>query len=981
MRVGGIGGYMAWTTPARATAARNALAAANARSRTADNEALQGLGLFLQEFRSRFAEAGRVVGTANHRSVPGRFHLAASGTRELSAAATAATMRATVAIADAEASYSPQDPDWTLATRSAPTLGGTYDGSNGDQTLTVNVTQGGVVGQDALSLAVLDAEGSLLETLAVAADYTAGDDIALSNGVTMQLAAGLVETGNTFTIDVSATATDPTSSFSPTDATWALDARPEVTLGGTYDGSNGNQRLTLSVSTGGTVGSDALVVDVLDAGGETLEQLNIADSYTPGEAITLANGVTVSLAAGYLAAGDTFGVDVAATTGETQRTFTPTDPTWSGGSSAAATIGGSYDGSNGSQALTYRVTGAGEVGVDALTLQVLDAEGSLLEELAVASDYVAGTALTLANGLTLSLGSGVLEDGDTFTVDVAETAGATEYSYAAVAAEWTTAARSSATIAGTYDGANGSQQLTLRVSTAGVVGSSEAVIDLLDAEGTVISQVTVAAGYTPGEALDLGNGLTLALGAGALGLGDEFTLDVAYDAGSSTGSATADTAGWVTGPAPVATVGGTYDGSNGSQALTLQVTQGGTVGADEILIDVLDAEGSLLEQLTVASDYEAGTDIALANGMTVSLAAGRAGTGDAFAVTVTEAQEVDTAAAFDGGGGDAPAWLQGAVISDGSFLLNDVEIAVYAADSLDTVLARINEADAGVTATFGADGRLLLTQATTGSAADITVADDTSGFLAAFGLDDATTTAGSDGDFDAPLSDLAALSGLESGTITVNGTEIDIDVDEDSLDDVIASLGAVGLTLAYDDASGKFGLRGRGALSLDDGDTGFFASLGLATGNYTDARAAAGFASPDQVTTILRGLAADWNRARATEYEGSAAAHVIRLDGALRKALEQQFAASGLAAGGDTLDTGLGLSFHFGPDGALELAVDASELALAVGRKADDLQRFLTGSDGKGGLLAALDTALQATGVAVDSVLRVRGISALDVYA
>lgn len=223
----------------------------------------------------------------------------------MSTTATAATLRSTRVIGDTAASFSPGEPAWTQAARSQPTIGGTYDGSNGDQTLTVRVTGGGVVRQAKLALAVFDAEGSQLEELAVSAGYTAGDDIALANGLTLQLGAGLVEAGSAFTIDVAYGSAEASSSFLPTEPDWAVEPRPTVTLGGTYDGANGTQRLTLSVSGGGMVGSDDLVIDVLDAEGTTLEQLNVAGTYTPGEAITLANGVTVTLAAGYLAAGGT----------------------------------------------------------------------------------------------------------------------------------------------------------------------------------------------------------------------------------------------------------------------------------------------------------------------------------------------------------------------------------------------------------------------------------------------------------------------------------------------------------------------------------------------------------------------------------------------------------------------------------------------------------------------------------------------------
>lgn len=61
MKIGGIGGHLTISTSARVTARTAQANAASARSRTADNESLQRLGLFLQEFRGRLDEARHVM--------------------------------------------------------------------------------------------------------------------------------------------------------------------------------------------------------------------------------------------------------------------------------------------------------------------------------------------------------------------------------------------------------------------------------------------------------------------------------------------------------------------------------------------------------------------------------------------------------------------------------------------------------------------------------------------------------------------------------------------------------------------------------------------------------------------------------------------------------------------------------------------------------------------------------------------------------
>jgi hypothetical protein len=877
MNVAGIGGYVFYGTSA--TTARRTTSTVTS-DRVADNLDLQHLGRFLRGFRAALDDTRTTLATTGHARHRGRLTL--TGTRQLalSAVGTAAELRGSRVLGGTAASFSPADPAWSAVARARPTVGGAYDGSNGTQTLSVVATQGGVVGSDTLQFEVRDESGTTLEQLTVDVGYNAGDDIALANGLTLQLGTGTVTGGASLAIAVSSEQSAGNGSFTPADPAWSAAARPTTTLGGTYDGSNGTQQLTLRVATGGRVGTDDLVLDVLDQDGAVLEQLNLAAGYNPGDALALANGLTVSLDAGALGAGDTFAFDVAYDTDTGEGSATPAGP------------------------------------------------------------------------------------------------------------DWTTAAGSAATVGGAYDGSLGTQGLTVGVVTGGVVGQDELRLNLLDAEGAVLQQVTVAADYAPGDALTLAGGLTLALGAGALTAGDSFALAVDWQPGSTQNAYTTDDTAWLDGPPPTVTLGGTYDGSNGSQTLTLRVAQGGAVGSDELLIDVLDAEGTTLEQLTVGAGYEPGNGVTLANGLTVDLAGGRLVAGDAFTVDVVAASDLDPDAAFDGGGGVPPAWLQGAAISDGAFWLNGVQIDVYATDSLSSVLARINGADAGVTAALdGGSGRIVLTQATAGADGEVTLADDTSGLLAALGLDNGAFTPGGGGDFATPLDQLSALAGVRGGTLRVNGHAIAIDTATDTLADLRARLAALGVHLDYQDDSRRFSLRTRGALTLDDGGTGLFAALGLAPGAYDDPDGARGFASPDRVAGRLDDLVGAWNGIFATPLSGTAATQFGKLNDSLRSALKSYVVNAGGDASGDTLRSGFGLDFRFRADGSLEVALDAETLERALRADAGRIEEFLTGhptglGDGRtAGLLDVLGSALGATDSAVGAVLNARGLGVLDVYA
>ncbi len=87
-------------------------------------------------------------------------------------------------------------------------------------------------------------------------------------------------------------------------------ATPQV--GGQYTGAK-NDTYTFQVVGSGTVGvTPNLSLAVKDSGGNTLATLNIGQGYTPGTALTAANGITVQLASGTANTGDTFSTPVVA---------------------------------------------------------------------------------------------------------------------------------------------------------------------------------------------------------------------------------------------------------------------------------------------------------------------------------------------------------------------------------------------------------------------------------------------------------------------------------------------------------------------------------------------------------------------------------------------------------------------------------------------------------------------------------------------
>ncbi len=87
-------------------------------------------------------------------------------------------------------------------------------------------------------------------------------------------------------------------------------ARPQVS--GPYTGS-ANDDYTFSVTGAGTVGvTPGLTLEVRNRAGTLLGQMNVGQGYEPGSSLTAVNGVSVSLAAGSVNAGDKFSTPVVA---------------------------------------------------------------------------------------------------------------------------------------------------------------------------------------------------------------------------------------------------------------------------------------------------------------------------------------------------------------------------------------------------------------------------------------------------------------------------------------------------------------------------------------------------------------------------------------------------------------------------------------------------------------------------------------------
>lgn len=296
----------------------------------------------------------------------------------------------------------------------------------------------------------------------------------------------------------------------------------------------------------------------------------------------------------------------------------------------------------------------------------------------------------------------------------------------------------------------------------------------------------------------------------------------------------------------LATLSGTYAGTGvatGATSLALKVTGTAattTVGTVPTLVsfDVVDQGGALVQsysQLVAAGDeIDLGADI----GLKVSFSAGtlrKNQTSTATAVSTTVPTDVDPNALFDAAPNSRPRFEGGATVSAGAFTVNGVQIDVFANDSINTVLTRINGAGAGVTATFANDA---ITFTTVGNSEDdIVLAGDTSGFLSATKLSGATTRRGNLRDDEQPLADVAAFAGVTSGSFTLDGQVIVVDPTTDTLNALLARINTSGARVlaSFDEVAGRIVLEETFAsedeVTLGADSSGFLAAAKLVASN------------------------------------------------------------------------------------------------------------------------------------------------------
>ena len=278
-------------------------------------------------------------------------------------------------------------------------------------------------------------------------------------------------------------------------------------------------------------------------------------------------------------------------------------------------------------------------------------------------------------------------------------------------------------------------------------------------------------------------------------------------------------------------ISGAYTGA--ASSLTFKITNAPNVLFKTMKFDVLDQNGTVVT--SYSGQVSAGAEIDLVEiGLRVRFTDGSFSRGATATTTVLQAPaDVDTSARFDAAWGAAPLFENFGRVTAGSFRVNGVQIAVAANDSIDSVLAKINAAGAGVTAAVAQD-RIVLTSSSASESA-ITLSGDTSGFLQAAKLSSAASVVGNLRDDQQALAGTAAFGSIADGSFTLNGVAISVDRNADTLATLVDRINgsAAGVVAWYDAAADKLVLQSadnsEDAIEFGADTSGFVAAAGLSS--------------------------------------------------------------------------------------------------------------------------------------------------------
>ena len=411
-----------------------------------------------------------------------------------------------------------------------------------------------------------------------------------------------------------------------------------------------------------------------------------------------------------------------------------------------------------------------------------------------------------------------------------------------------------------------------------------------------------------------------------------------------------------------------------------ELRRAGTRGVNDLRIRVEDPQGNRIKNINIRTNHALDRQYSLNNGLYLTLGPGGLIDRDTTTIDIFDnvGAAVDPNLAFGGMRNNNPNLQYDApAVVDGTFQLNGENISVATTDSLNDVVHRINQSNAGVTAIFNpATEQIELIQDSLGSSPTIDIQGDTSNFLEATKLATAVVTHGIDPETEQSLRDVPALSAIRNGRIVINGEEIRISRRNDSLNSILDKINqsAAGVTASFDPATQRVNVLSNDPareLTLDSNGTRFFSTLSLLEGSIEPTVASRG---------VARGRAyriANALEALSTEISALMQDKNFTNGGANVELFRAPFASLG------TGNSGFGFRIDTTVDALRRgdfASLNRRTFTQSLQTRGDEVKDFLAGPDGNGGLLQRL---LNATAGALSSVNAALGKSGtfVDTFA
>lgn len=415
---------------------------------------------------------------------------------------------------------------------------------------------------------------------------------------------------------------------------------------------------------------------------------------------------------------------------------------------------------------------------------------------------------------------------------------------------------------------------------------------------------------------------------------------------------------WQNGSNALMTIGGEYDGSNGSGAFGLEVRRAGIHGVNDLRIRFETPGGVPVQTINIRDDDDPDQQYSLGNGLFLQLGPGILINRDFATLDLFDnvGAAVDPDKPLGGVRNDNPNFEYGMPsIVDGSFEVNGQSISVSTTDSLNQVIGRINQSAANVTAVFNPFTEAVeIMQNTLGAAPTIDFQNDTSNFLTAAKIDNISLVDGIDPETLQTLQDVAAFSTVQSGDILINGTPVAIDAASDSLESVIGKINAssAGVDASFDPQTQEFLLEARDAtsrLEIDSNGTGLFAALNMVEGRVDPEAVGRGMSRrrsyeiADSVTAVFAEISELFRDSTFKSRTVNTGFFRGPLEGAIRKAFD----------GGDS-EYKFGLRYDNSIDASRRgdfATIERRDLTRDLQRRGDQVKQLFAGTEKDAGLV------------------------------